>query len=443
MKKFLKLKISSIVCLLPILLSLSVQAEEKISIEKFQYYTEIKGDVSKNKISYIYLNDDILNKSENNLKDIRIFNNSNTEIPFTLIDEQIPEDSRTTKNFEIVDYSSEKSKDIIFTEIKDQNIPNLDKINFETSNTNFNKKVKVYGSKNSKKWKLLAESNIYDFSSKINLRKTKLELKTPFKYKFYKFEIDNLSKNELSSMLKINYKGLELNMNDSETDTFKIDSITGETFSKNKGFTNYDIKEFKPDIQNKDKKSIIELKNKLGINEIDFDISDPYYYREVSVFSGDKSDNLIAKEYIYDLGDNESDEKKEIKLNNLYSSNLRLEIINYDNPSLVINKIKTKRVKKNLFFTTKQDENYKLFISNKEIEAPIYDINNYINQYNWYKTSFNKLNTSEILENKNFKKELSKEDKEKSQKNILMGLVFLVLGILGFWIYKMMMGMKK
>jgi hypothetical protein len=446
MKKNLNNKTKLIILFIPTIFSLSVQAEdkEKTSIERFKYYTEIKGDTSKNKISSISLTEDILDKSENDLNDIRIFNNSNNEIPFILINEQIPEDTVENKTFKIISYSNKNSMDIILTELTDRSIPTLDKITFETSNIDFNKKIKLYGSKDKTRWDLITDSNIYDFSSKLNLKKKELEFENPVKYKFYKFEIENLYKNEISSMLKLNYKDLELNMNDySNESSFKIEGIIGRTFSINKGFANYDIKIFKPDIQNKDKKSIIDLKNKLPINQIDFSIQDPYYYREVSIFGGEKSDNLITKEYIYDLGDDKNDEKKSIKLDNLYSSNLRLEISNNDNPPLVINKIKTKRLKKSLFFTTKSNESYKLFISNKDVKAPIYDINRYINQFNWYKTVFSKVNTSAILENKDFKKELSKEDKEKSQKNILMGLVFVVLGILGFWIYKMMMGMKK
>ncbi len=438
MKKYLKNKIIIISSFLPLILSFSVNAEEKVSQENFKYYSDIEGNILKNQINYVYLKDNFLSNSENDLKDIRVFSSSNTEIPFILIDEQIPEDKKEIKYFEIIDYFQQNDKDIIIGKVKDKSLPSFEKIIFESLNTDFNKKIKVFASNDKNKWDFITESNIYDFVSKINLRKTEIKFITPTKYIFYKFEFQNLSQSEKESMLKLNYKGLDLSLNDYDSNPFRINNISGETYYKNKEIINYDEKEYIPEVENKDKKSIIRLKNKLSVNKINFNISEPYYYREINIFSGDKDNNPILKDYIYDLGNNENDEKKYINLNFHISKDLRTEILNYDNPPLIINKLKTQRVKKNLFFLSNNDSMYKIFTSNKDIESGVYDIRNYINEYNWYKTKYNKLNISQVLENKDFKEGFSKDEQEKLQKNILMALVFFIAGILGYWIYKMM-----
>lgn len=436
MKKHLKQKIFSFLSLLS-LTSFSAYAEDNITIENFKYYSNIQGNISKNQVNYMYLNEDFLNKSENNLKDIRVFDNYNKEIPYILLDEQIPEDKKENKNLEIIDYFTLNNQDIVITEIKEKNIPSLEKFFIDSSDIDFNKKIKIYGSNDKKKWLFISGANIYDFTSKINLRKTELKLSKESSYKFYKFEIQNLSQNEKITMLKLNYKGIDLKLDEYDNNSFRINGISSETFSKNKEIINYDTIDLKPLSENKDKKTIIRLKNNLSINKINFDISESYYYRDLSIFSGD-NDNPIIRDSIYDLGNNENDEKKYINLNSLNSKNLRIEIMNYDNPPLIINKLRTQRIKKNLFFLANNSLDYKVFISNKDIESPNYDIRNYINEYNWFKTKYNKVILSNLLENKDFKEGFSKDDKEKIQKHILMTIVFLIVGILAFWIYKMM-----
>lgn len=453
--KKIKMKISLVPKVLKILLfnlflisNVSAQ-EKKINIENFKYYADILGNIQNNKINSVYLNEDILNKSENDLKDIRVFNSNGSEVPFIIIDEKTPEDLKEIKNFEIIDYSEQDNKDIIISELKENNneiTPILDKISFEISDTDFNKKIKIYGSQNKSNWTFISENNIYDFSSKINLKKTQINLSKPVQYKFYKFEIQNLSQLEKDSMLKLNYKDLNLSLNEYDTNYFRINSINAETFSKNREIINYDSNHLKPVINNRNKKTIIELKNTLPINKIIFDISDPYFYREVSIYSEENKKDLndkntqnpIFKDYIYDIGSGENNEKKYMNLNYSNLKNLRIEISDSDNPPLIINKITTQRVKKNLFFLAGNDNKYSIYISNRDIESPVYDINNYINQYNWFKTKYSILKASEIKINQNFKKEFSKNDKEKLQKNILIALIFMVSALLAVWIYKMM-----
>lgn len=422
----------------------SYSQENNINKNDFKYYSDINGSIQKNKINSVYLRDDILDKSENDLKDIRIFNGSGNETPFIILDEKTPEDIKEIKNFEITDYSEQSGKDIIIAKLTEKNLSTIESIFFETSNNNFNKKIKIYGSDETQKWDFINENNIYDFSSKINLKKTQINFPKPKTYKYYKFEIQNLTQSEKDSMLRLNYKDLNLSINDYDSNNFRIDAINGETFSKNKEIINYDSKKISFKSENIDKKTVINLNNNIPINKILFDISDPYYYREVNIYQtkNDKfTDNkLILKDVIYDIGSGENNEKKFININNL--KNIRIEISNLDNPSLVINKITTQKIKNNLFFISNEN-NYSLYIGNKDIQAPSYDINNYINQYNWFKTNYNILKLSSVNVNQRFIKGVSKEDNEKFQKNILMGIIFLISGLLAIWIFKMTKEVKK
>lgn len=413
-------------------------AEEKLSPENFNTLADITGNIKKDQISSVYLSENLLEKSKNDFKDIRVFDAKSQEVPYILIDEHIPEDKPEMIQLDIADYYQQNNQDIVICKINNKLIPSIEKISFSTSNTDFNKKIKIYGSDNKNNWQYIIEGNIYDYLSKISLRNTSITFKKEAKFKYYKFEIQNLSQSEKESMLKLNYKGLDLSVNENDNQTFRIDNIQGETYSKNKEITAYDKKTFKPVIENKDKKSIIYLKNILDFNTLNFDIGNPYYYREVNVYSGDKEQTPIIKDYIYDIGNNENEEKKQINLNSLNSKNLRIEILNYDNPPLAINSITSQRIKKNLFFIPADNTTYKLYIGNKDVEAPVYDISSYINQYNWYKTKYDTLQISSISENKDFKPGFSKDEQEKLQKNILVGVVLLIVVLLGFWIYRMM-----
>lgn len=414
-------------------------SEDKVSIENFKYYSEVNKNLAKNSINSIELPEQFLTKSENNFNDIRVFDKNNKETPYILLDNYIPEDRKEKFDLNILDYSESNNKDIVVGELKDKNIPIIDKIFLVTGNQDFNRKIRVYGSNDKNNWTYINQENIYDFSSKISLKKDFIDLNKPSKYKYYKLEIEKLSAKDEDISLKLNYKGIDLNFKENNQQNFRIDSLTVETFAKNKELKLSDIKEIKPEIVNKDKKSTINLKNSLAVEKLDFVVSDPYYYREVNIYSGITEPKLVTKDYIFNLGDTQ---KNSIELNNPRSENLKIEVENFDNPPLNIQSIKTSRTKKNLFFVSGDSSNYKIYVGNKDISSPNYDISSYINQNNWYKNQYQQFAINNVIDNKSFKASFSSEDRYKIQNNILTGLVFLVVIILGFWIYRMMKDVK-
>ena len=419
----------------------SVYAEEKVRIENFQYYSQVKNKSLSGDINSVYLSEDFLNKSQNDFKDIRVFDNNNKETPFIILNDYIPEDKKEIFSLDILDYSQSNNKDAVIVKVEGKHLPNIGKIILETDNRDFNKKITISGSSDKNNWTYLTRDNIYDFSSKINLRKDFIQLKSPAKFKYYKFEIEKISQKDKDILLKLNYKGLDLSFNENENQPFRINFLSVETFSKNKEIKLLDIKEINPQITEQNKKSLINIENTLPLEKIEFNISNPYYYREVNIYSGSKNSPIITKDFIYDLGNSTDSEKKSIVINSLNSKNLRIEIENYDNPPLSIKSITTSRIKKNLFFVS-SGKDCNIYTGNKDINNPIYDIASYINQTNWYKNKYNKISLSSIIDNKSFKATFSNEDRDKIQKNVLMVLVFSIVVILGFWIYKMMKDVK-
>lgn len=443
LNKVFRLNIISVLSFIS-LLSLNVNAEEnnehKITKNDFRYFSNLKTYQLNNKLYGLHIGSDLIEKSENNLNDIRIYDSKDTETPYILLDDYKSKAQEITYNLKITDYSSQNKSEQIIGKMPDKRKA-INHLIFNTENVDFNKNIKLYGSDDSKNWKLISEQNIYDFSSKIPLRKTEIKF-SPVNYQYYKIAInkDNSTNNQ---SLQLKYKELNLNINSSAEQNFHIGSILAATPSGIEDDVVFDNKVFSNlAVTNENHKSVIKLDANLPFDKIDFSIDNPYYYRKVNVYFADKDEKedykLLNQDSLYKIPMEKNEERNELKYHVQKHRFYKFEIENNDNPPLKLNQIKLSWVRKNLFFMEQPGSSeYKLYLGNKNVSSPAYDFSTYVNQDNWFNQNYQEIKNKNIEINQDFKDSFSNEDKDKLQQNILIIIVCIISLILGFWIYRM------
>ncbi len=426
--------------------------------QDFEYSLELNGAITKDNIYQIHLGNGVLEKCISGCKDIRLFNSKNNEIPYVILDYNYISEKDKLHRLKITKYRYDENSAVITLstlkkENKEKNIQ-INAIYLDIGNNDFNKKVKISGSNDGKKWVLVKRDTIYDFSSQVNLRKTEVEFES-VSYPYYLITLtDDKMQKDSQQSIKLKYDRLEFSVDNMENKKLHINSVIGKfKTEKNKNII-YDKKIFNGSTATLDKNgdTVIEIEAGLPVKKIYFDISNAYYYRKVRVYYSDTGDTdsykLLNKGVIYTFTlFNVTDVKNYVCLSSPKYNFYRLVIENKNNPPLDIKNSTFKWIQKNLYFVAlNNDTQHFLCFGNKNTDKPEYDLSRFIHKNNWYKQDYTKLEVSDISGNQSFVSRLGKDKKAQIEKIILMTVViFLVLGI-SFFLYSLMkkaQGTKK
>lgn len=433
-------------------LSLNANADE-LKKSNFSFSSEITSSLEKGKLYQLPLNSEFIQKSEKDLYDVRIFDSKDNTLPYTIINNVVPVGEIKTEVLKIVDYK-ENNKDSFLIAERGENSKDYFQVSLlklDIDNKDFKRDLIVYGSDDKKTWASLTKDLIYDFSSVVNLRKTEVVIKKNT-YKYYKVVfVNNETSSSNDTNLNMQYKDLKITLDKKENRKLKINTVTVQNEVNGKEKITYVTETINKLSTSKDenKNTVITIGADLPFNKIGFSINNPYYSRKVSVFAsetGDKNEyNLLFEDNIYKINLNEiKEEKNFISYNSNKHKFYKIVIKNQDSPPLEISKVSFDYIRKDLYFMpNSSSEHYSLYVGNKNVEKPVYDFSSFLTPNNWYKQTFKILKLGEITKNADFQESLSPQEKEKRLKGILMGIVYLVILVLGFWIFNMAKGMKK
>lgn len=430
-------------------LSFKANAEE-LKKTNFRFKSEIQSNLEKGKLYQLPLNSEFIQKSEKDLYDVRIFDSKDNALPYSIINNVIPVGEVKKSALKIIDYKESNNENLLIAEITEKAFP-ISLLNLDIENKDFKRDLVVYGSDDKKTWNLLSKNHIFDFSSVVNLRKTEIALKKNT-YKYYKIVFLNNENTKLTEAnLSMQYKDLKITFDKKENKKLKVNNIYAQNEVNKEEKVKYVTEVINKLSTTKDenKNTIITIGADLPFNKIVFSINNPYYSRNVTVFcseTGEKNDyTSLFEDTIYKINLNEiKEEKNFIKYNSNKHKFYKIVIKNQDSLPLDISKISFDYIQKDLYFIpSNSNEKYSLYVGNKNVEKPVYDFSNFLTPNNWHKQTFKPLKLNEITKNNNFVEFLTQQEKEKRQKGILMGIVYLVILVLGFWIYNMAKGIKK
>jgi hypothetical protein len=356
----------------------------------FTYCSDVQGASKADSLYQVHLPEEVIRNSAPGLHDLRLFNSSGKETPFTIIENVPPyEETLETYSLEVTGYESGPASALITMKLPEKHRP-VSVLDLDIADRDFRKRLVLAASRDGKTWQHLAEDSIYDFTSQVDLRKTRVEFKKT-DARFFRIELaEVVQQPEAGQSIKLAYEGLEFSVLGAQKKNLRIRSVKGSTLVPAKKKPAYDRKKF-TDITpalDKDGNTTIELAPALPVDQLSFDIKNHYYYRTVNIYGSatgkDDSFRLLASRAVYrfPLSPDQREEKNEIDTALPTCSHYKIVVLNKSNTPLDITAMTVSWVGKNLYFVAPaNDGRYSLCYGNQRMIRPDYDIVRFVNRH--------------------------------------------------------------
>lgn len=410
----------------------------------FRYTAQIESRIAQDVPNCLPLQREIISETRNGFSDLRIFDDLGRETPYVIYGESKPQQNIKTFTFKVLSYNETDNLIEIVLERPKKGAA-YSSIQFITSNRDFKKSVRIMAGSNREVWNELASDILFDFSSRINLRKTSIEIpETDLPYLKVLIQNDSLSRSD-GTDIKLQYDGLEFTVDRSRTKIFRIDRINGSKGISTPAEEVHDYAFFKDTDTSidSDGNTVINLGLvNLPVTEVTLKVDNPYYHRLVELWSSDSvredSFHKSGKGTIYKVpGMNKS--KSTIRFQQPKRKYLQLKILNGDNPQLRIREIKIAWVRQNLYFIPEDGRSYALHYSAAKINTPRYELKSLIvPEYEKLK-DYKVISIKSIQSNPYYRpQKQTVKTKEKLEKFLFTGVVLILVCGLGFWVYRLM-----
>ncbi len=432
-----------VILLITLVLGYNADAQA-VELTEFLYTTQIENNFAPNVLSCLPLSKDIVSETHNKFSDLRVFDDLGRETPYVIYDERKPSRKIKTFTFKVVSYhDTDGLTEIVVARPKSG--ASFSSIQFITLNSDFKKTVKIIGSSDRKTWEDVASETIFDFTSRIDLRKTTIKM-LEVDYSYLKIYIkDDSPVGENSTDIKLNYNGLEFAVGGDRKEIFHIDRIIGSNgiSAPSEVALDYTYCNNRDVFIDSDGNSVINLDQvNLPVTEITLQVENPYYHRFVELLGSnsgkEQSFSKLCSGNIYKITGMKNPEDT-IRCLPSGTKYLQLKIFNGDNQQLQISKIKISWVKQNLYFVPEPGRSYSLYFGSDNVEMPIYELKNLVApEYEKLKRC-KVIKTESIKSNPYYKPQKPVVNKlEKIEKRIFTSVVLILVGGLGYWAYRLL-----
>ncbi|KAA5536598.1 hypothetical protein F0919_02705 [Taibaiella lutea] len=385
--------------------------------------------VTVNAFYKIKINADVVAYCNNQLQDLRLFDNDGTEIPYLLNKEHLYE-QHTTFNTYSYNQTREGNKDIIIVENKNRD--SIGQFLFEMKNADASRLIRISGSDNKDNWFVVRDSFYFESYGDNNNTTVRKSLQFPkTDYGFYKIEIRN---NNNESPLNI----IRIGNNDNATIPAVFQRVNGLSYT----------------VSDSNKSTFIHFKIKPGnkIDRLAFTIDAPEMFLRNVIIK-----KFIAADYYSDYSGSSSGLKKKARaynpvtmeaelssnyVNNIDCSNFLgnekcdsfiIQIVNKDDAPLHFKSIEAYQLGTTITAKLDKDKAYFLYFGDSLLTPPSYDL-----------VYFNKNIPSDIksidVQNVQSKQQ---EDKDEYNGNKDKMIVWIGLGLAGITILLLTMNMMK
>lgn len=411
----------------------------------FSYCADLQGAVKAESLYQIHLADEIVQKAGAGFDDIRLFDTSQKETPWVVIPNVPPHETIETYPLEITGYDSDALSVTITLKLP-QKHRSISVMDLKVADRDFKKRVALFGSSDGKTWQPVAEDSIYDFSSQVNVRRTKIEFaKTDYRY--FRLKLTDFKPQAgAGPSIKLHYEGLDFSVNGLQKKDLRIQSVEGSTQTPSEKKPVYDLKTFDnlAPALDRDGNTVIILHADLPLDRLTFDIANPYYYRTVTVYGSsigkEDSYQYLTSQVIYrfPLSSEQHEEKNFIEQREPKQAYYKIVIMNKNNPPLELKGLAFARVQQNLYFIAlKNNERYSLCFGNPHVRRPDYDIANFVNQNTLSQNVYARVELASLRASGGPQPTLG--DRFAGMEKLVLRIVVILLVIgMGLWLYTLM-----
>jgi hypothetical protein len=414
------------------------------------YCADVQGPFVKDSLYRVHLPDDVVIGSLPDFGDLRLFDFSGRETPAVVIGNVPVADAVETYRMEITGYEDARGSKTIFVKLPERRRP-ISSMNIHTDDRDFRKAISIAASRDGKTWRVIAEDRIYDVSSVVPLRKTKIDFPGT-DARFFRMTMTDLEPPAAGpDSISLDYQGqgrIQFKAGRKQKKEITIRSVEGMTSVPAEKMPVYDSKTFEnlSPVQDKDGNTVIELQAGLPAERVSLDIADTHYYRNVYLYGSatgkEGTYSLIASRplYRFPLTGSEQESMNTLDLHASKNTYYMIIIENKNNQPLDVRRVSLSWVQMNLYFISPVDAKaYVLCFGNAQLSKPEYDIAHFINQSTLSRHSPELRNLSPVRTSGAVQRgELrARESKFPTEKTILKIIVTLLVIGLGWWLFSL------
>ncbi len=417
-------------------------AAAPLTSKDFQYCAEVAGQAKTGALYSVHLTGDVLEKCSTGCVDLRLFGPAGQEMPFVVIENVAPPEPQEKYPLEITDYAPSGTEAVITMKLPERRRP-VTVLEIQTADRDFKKRAVLSTSRDNKTWRVAAEDAIYDFSSRVDLRKTRIEFKKTDDRYFRLKLTDDGGKEQGGTSIKLKYEGLDFSVEGMQKKEIRIQGVHALTALYRERVPVYDTRAFSNVLAKTDKdgNTVIILKTGLPVERFSFDIANPYYSRSVMVSVSGAEDEetyrFMARGTIYRFAlDGRKEEQVFIDARSSKQASYKIVIENRGNSPLDVKAVDLSWVRQDLYFLALNDnDRHTLCFGNDTLTRPEYDIARFITRGNLAQHSPASLTTSEIGVNAGYVPKAPKQKRARIEKLVLTVVVVVLVIGMGYWLF--------
>ncbi len=412
---------------------------------EFSFCAGIGGPTAPGSLYQVPLTEEIIKASRSGFEDVRVFDGADKEVPFVVIENAPPHETIETYPLEIIGYDRGGAAAVVVMRLPEKHRP-IGIVDLDIADRDFKKRVRLSGSSDGKNWSQLAEDSIFDFSSHVDVRKTRIEFPST-DGRYYRLAISDVGQpSEGQTNIRLKYEGLDFGVNGVEKKELRILSARGSTGNTAERHPVYDQRVV-PSVAakaDKDGNSVIVLPGGVPIRRLSFNVANPYYSRTVQLYGSDTgtedSYRLLASGVIYrfPLSSERHEERNALEPSVPKQAYYKIVVLNRNNPPLEISGLTLSWVQQNLYFIAlKEGDRYSLCYGNSKVRRPDYDIVNFVNQGTLSLHSYARLELAPAQPGTGAPVAL-RDRLAGMEKAVLRSIVVLLVIGMGTWLYALM-----
>lgn len=436
---------SLLVCLVPL-----AAAAAPLTPRDFQACVDVTGPTRADALYAVHLTGDVLQTCSAGCPDLRLFGPGGAETPFVVIENIAPPEPQEKYPLEITDYAPSGTEAVITMRLPEKHRP-VTVLEIHTPDRDFKKRAVLSTSRDNKTWRTVAEDAIYDFSSRVALRKTRIELKRTDDRYFRLKLFDDGEKGPAGTSLRLKYEGLDFSVEGMPRKELQIQGVHALTALYRERVPVYDTKTFpNPAAQtDKDGNTVITLAAGLPVERLSFDIATPFYSRTAAVSSraedGNDEFRFVTQGTIYRFVlDGRNEEQTSIDARAPKQAAYRIVIENRGNPPLDVKAVDLSWVRQDLYFLSPAAaDRHTLCFGNDTLTRPEYDLGRFITRANLARHSPVSLTTGAVRVNPDYVPKAPKQKRARVEKLILTAVVVVLVIVLGSWLYSLIKKMAQ
>ncbi len=412
---------------------------------EFSFCSGIIGAPAPGSLYQVPLTEDILKASRPGLEDVRVFDAAKKEVPFVVIGNAPPHETIETYPLEITGYDREGAAAVVVMGLPEKHRP-VGVIDLDLADRDFKKQVRLSRSVDGKTWTQLAEDSIFDFSSQVDVRRTRIEFPLT-DARYFRLAIADAGRpQEGQTNIRLKYEGLDFSVNGVQQKELRIRAARASTGNPQERQPVYD-QHVVPSVvarTDKDGNSVIVFRAGLPVERLSFNVANPYYSRTVQLYGSDTgaedSFRLLTSQVIYrfPISSDRHEERNAIEPCATKHAYYKIVVLNRNDPPLEISGLTLSWVQQNLYFIAlREGDRYSLCYGNSKVRRPDYDIVNFVSRNTLSRHVFARLELAPAEAGAGAAVTL-RDRLAGMEKPALRAIVVLLVIGMGLWLYALM-----